>query len=330
MCEAPQRSEHVDMPKVITPSRPILNRLFPVRPTVDVVTSRVLLAGATVSGAMLVAALIGLIVDHQLITGAPAWLKPAKFGISISIYLLTLRWMIGFITGRRRLVLAISAIAVVSLMVELLLIGMQVLRGTSSHFNESTAFDAAVYFTMGGFVVFVFVATVIVAVLILRTRAIDAGTMAGIRWGLASALLGMALAGLMIANQSSSSTGGHTVGGPDGGGGMPITDWSLDHGDLRICHFVGLHGLQILPLVAWALWRFTPLLAARRARVLRVLGVAYLLFDLLVAWQAERGQPMLRPDSLTLEALAVLIGLTGCGVALVLSRTADTHREQVS
>jgi hypothetical protein len=76
--------------------------------------------------------------------------------------------------------------------------------------------------------------------------------------------------------------------------------------------------------------RFTPLLAARRVRVLRVLGVAYLLFDLLLAWQAERGQPMLRPDSLTLEALAVLIGLTGCGVALVLSRTADNHREQMT
>jgi len=34
---------------------------------------------------VLVVALIGLLLDPRVITGAPAWLKPMKFAISISI-----------------------------------------------------------------------------------------------------------------------------------------------------------------------------------------------------------------------------------------------------
>ena len=56
----------------------------------------------------LLAALAGVLVDPRVITGAPAWLKPAKFTISNSVYCFTLLWHLTFVRGRPRLAALIA------------------------------------------------------------------------------------------------------------------------------------------------------------------------------------------------------------------------------
>ncbi|MDH2444542.1 hypothetical protein QDR37_11355 [Amnibacterium sp. CER49] len=284
----------------------------------------VFLLGAGIAAVSLVVALAGLVLDARTIQGAPAWLKPAKFGISITIYMATLQWIASLVRGHRRLLLAIGTTLGVGLTAELVLIDLQVLRGTTSHFNVSSPFDAVVWESMGGFVSLVFLATAALALLAIRIRGTDAGIASGLRWGLLLALLGMAEAGLMIANTTWNPGGGHTIGAPDGGPGLPLTDWSTLHGDLRIGHFAGLHALQALPILAWLLAAFTPLDLRTRVRLVRVAAAGYASVIGLLAWQALRGQPLLRPDLLTVSAATALLAAVAAAVLLVLRTRPQT------
>ena len=279
---------------------------------------RLLTAAVAVGAVALAVALVGLVADPRSIEGAPAWLKPAKFGVSVLLYLVTIRWMLGVVSGHRRLLAAVATVLLVALTAELVAIDLQVVRGTTSHFNESTLFDTVVYLGMGGLISTVFVVTAIGAVLVLRTRGVDRTIAAGMRWGLLVALAGMAEAVLMTVNSRWHDAGGHTVGGVDGGPGLPLTGWSTLHGDLRIGHFLGLHALQVLPILAFLLVRL-PLAERTRTRLLAVAGVGYAGLLALTTWQALRGQALLSPDALTLAAAAALVLAVALAAALVLA-----------
>lgn len=278
-------------------------------------------------------ALLGLIVDPRVITGAPAWMKPLKFAVSIAIYSVTLLWMLTFIPDRPRFVKAISWGVLLGLGVEMVLIVMQVLRNTTSHFNQTTPFDAAVFTAMGAMIAGVWLLNAIVAFLLARRRFAEGPIVWGVRLGLLAALLGMAVAFLMTqptpaqeeiddATGSSSIVGAHSVGVEDGGPGLPVVGWSTEGGDLRVAHFVGLHGLQVLSLVGLALVRFAPphLPLRDRSRLVGVAAAFWIALTLLLTWQALRGQSLVAPDALTLSALALLIALSASVTGAVLAR----------
>lgn len=64
-----------------------------------------ILLGVSVGCVAVVAiAAVGLAADPRLVTGSPAWLKPLKFAVSISVYCATLAWLLTLVQGRRRLV----------------------------------------------------------------------------------------------------------------------------------------------------------------------------------------------------------------------------------
>ncbi|MGW7515402.1 hypothetical protein ACWGJ2_07390 [Streptomyces sp. NPDC054796] len=283
---------------------------------------------------------IGLLVDDRTLLGSPVWLKPLKFSVSFAAYGLSLAWLLSLIPGRRRTVGAASAALVATATTEMVIIVFQTARGRRSHFNTETPFDATLFEVMGGTIALFWGATLLVAVLLARVPFPDRAAALALRAGLLIALAGMAVGVLMTLPQQAApaleASGAHAVGVPDGGPGMPLTGWSTTGGDLRIPHFVGMHALQALPLLLLALDTVAtrlprssdhPARSARLARLarlrdplvrLRLVRAAALAtggLTALLTWQALRGQPLLRPDALTLTALAVLLALTAAVAA---------------
>src|SRR6187455_1216881 len=105
--------------------------------------SRPLVVTALIMLAALPVFFVGLLLDPTIITGAPAWLKPAKFATSIAIYCLTLAWIFTWLPGWVRLRRYVGWATALALVTEMVIIGLQAGRGTTSHFNIATPFDGA-------------------------------------------------------------------------------------------------------------------------------------------------------------------------------------------
>jgi hypothetical protein len=291
---------------------------------------RPMLVLAFVMAGFAVVSAVGLAVDQRVLLGAPIWLKPLKFALSIAAYCLAWSWLFGLLRTGRRLAFWVSNAIVLLLAVEYAIIVTQVVRGRPSHFNVSTPLDAAMWSTMGFSITALWLGTLVLTVQVLRAPIADPVSRWAVRLGTVISLVGLALGFLMVgptpgqaaamrAGAFDGMVGAHSVGVPDGGPGLPLTGWSTTGGDLRIPHFVGMHALQALPLLAVLLealarrwpWLRPPVV---RSRIVISLGAGYAGLLALVTWQAERGQPLIRPDALTLTGLGVLlVGVLGLG-----------------
>ncbi|MBO3742182.1 hypothetical protein [Actinoplanes flavus] len=278
-----------------------------------------LTAGAAV---LALVSAVGIVADDRILTGVPIWLKPFKFAVSFVLYSWTLAWMLAVLPRRSRAAEWSGIVIVGVAVVELAIIVTQVARGTTSHYNVATPFDAILWSAMGTSIMVLFFAQVVIGVVTLRQRIPDRVAAYAIRLGLAVSLLGMALGFLMTSQVTDGGAiGAHAVGVEDGGPGMPITGWSTTGGDLRISHFVGLHALQALPLLAYAMGRWTGWVPRARARLMLILGCAYAVLVMVLTWQALRAQPLLQPDGITLAALAAVAAVTTVASIAVVRRT---------
>ncbi|MGS0688309.1 hypothetical protein ACVBEQ_24650 [Nakamurella sp. GG22] len=292
---------------------------------------------ATAMAVLAAVAAVGLIVDDRTITGLPLWAKPLKFALSVGIYGVTFSWLIGQLRRGRRVAWWAGTIAAVLLGVEMVIIVGQALRTMTSHFNVGTALDSAMFSVMGTSIAVVWAATLVISVVLFASPGPDPARNLAIRAGALISVAGMALGFLMTIPTAAQLqdfqgiAGAHTVGLPDGGPGLPLLGWSTVGGDLRIPHFVGMHALQLLPVLLIVLE-----LGSRRVAVLRdstlraqlvgLAAVGYAAVVALVTWQALRGQSIVRPDLLTGMAFGAVIVAVAVPAGAVLIRASREVR----
>lgn len=284
------------------------------------------------SALLLAAGAVGMIVDPRVVLGMPNWAKSTKFGISLLLYGATLLWVLPMVTRRPRLAQFVGHATGAILTIEVALLALQAVRGVPMHFNVATPFDAALWQFMSITIMLFWLVTLVGLVLLLFQPMPNRVLAWSVRLGMVVTLVGLTQGFLMptpnatqqdmlAAGQRLDLIGAHTVGGLDGGPGLPLLGWSTQHGDLRIGHFVGIHGIQAVPLLAFLLLQMPAawLRQGHRLALVTIGALAHLGLVVLVTWQALRDQPLLSPDALTLGALAGLLAGAAALAGLVVA-----------
>ena len=237
--------------------------------------SRPLLWTASFHGLVAIACALALCLDAAPITGVHPALKPLKFAVSITAFLLTMGVLLPTLSVHETPRAVLAWLLASTMGIEMVAILVQALRGTTSHFNVRGPFETLIWNAM---VAAIAVATIgivcVVFAALVRPLAGEDGRslplLMTIAWRAGLVLL-------LLAPITGFAMGGrlrHSVGGEDGGAGLPFVNWSVHHGDLRVAHFFALHAVQVLPLVAWLLLHLELASWSRRALLAVAIGAA--------------------------------------------------------
>jgi len=190
--------------------------------------------------------LILIFFDSTQVSGINRWIKPTKFAFSIGLYIITLIYVFDLLPVHWITQIA-GSIIIITMVGEIICTVLQASRAVASHFNTSTPFDAKVFSIMG---VLIFINTFILIILMLIIIArpeIDLTTKVAFVAALGSILIASYFGVKMV------SINHHHLYPEMSGRSVPFLGWNIKAGDLRIPHFIGLHGLQIIPLVAFVM-----------------------------------------------------------------------------
>jgi hypothetical protein len=226
-------------------------------------------------GALLAASgLLHLLVyalDDRPWEGPLSWRKPVTFGLSFGLTLVTITWLMALLRLRGRAHTWLLVAFTVACVGEVALVTLQAWRNVPSHFNRETPLDSAVAtgLAIGGGVLVVTLVTV--TVLAFRPAPAPPPVVLAIRVGLVALVGSLAAGAVMIATGMVRVIAGGETDAVYANGG-----W------LKPTHAVLLHGVTVLPAIAW-LAGYTGWTPRRQWRVTLVVCAGYAVAALVVS-----------------------------------------------
>jgi hypothetical protein len=185
-----------------------------------------------------------LVVSGGPWDGPVSWRKPATFGLSFGLTLVAVTWVTSYLRVSPLMRTVLLAVFAADCVVEVAGITVQAWRGVPSHFNVSTAANRSVSMMLAAGGMVLIVVLVAFAVPALRGNpALPVRMRLALRAGFATMLVGLATGAAMIAR-------GVTLVNT----GQQQLAYELG-GFLKPVHAVSLHGVLVLPAVAWLLGR---------------------------------------------------------------------------
>lgn len=242
--------------------------------------------------------------------GPLSFRKPAVFGASFGVTLITIVWVSSFLPLGERMRSALLSAFTLACTLETTLVSLQAWRGVPSHFNMESTFDALVARSLAaGGVALVVVIVMLTRVAFRKSAAVPVSLLLAIRVGFVVLCAAMAVGAIMIAKGMMLVFAGHPERAYETGGALKPT------------HFITMHAILVLPALAWLL-SFVGWTEPQRLRLVLVAAVGYVVLTIVVAAGNVAGlEPRQLPIAMdligALGALAILATLvvTVIGVA---------------
>lgn len=209
-----------------------------------------------------------------------AWYKPFKFAFSTFLFVWAMAWYCYYLPNFNIKVFNWSVIILLGF--EILYIALQASKGQLSHYNLSTPVYAALYSMMALAASLVTLYTAYVGLLFFTNSFPELPNyyVWAIRLGIIIFVI-FSFEGFAMGSRLN-----HSVGALNDNSNWFIFGWSKTVGDLRVAHFIGMHALQVIPILSYYILKNTKLTVG--------LSLVYGLLALLTLIHALQGSPLVR------------------------------------
>jgi hypothetical protein len=209
-----------------------------------------------------------------------AWYKPFKFAFSTFLFAWAMAWYCYYLPNFNIKLFNWSVIILLGF--EIFYIAFQASKGQLSHYNLSTPVYSFLFSMMALAATLVTIYTAYVGLLFFTNSFPELPNyyVWAIRLGIIIFVI-FSFEGFAMGSRLS-----HSVGALNDNSNWFIVGWSKTVGDLRVAHFIGMHALQVLPVLSYYVFKNTKLTVG--------LSVVYGLLALLTLYQALNGKPLLK------------------------------------
>jgi len=212
--------------------------------------------------------------------GVNAWYKPFKFAFSTLTFAWSMAWYCYYLPNFNIKIFNWSVIILLGF--EIAYIAFQASKGQLSHYNLSTPLNSALFSLMALAATLVTLYTAYVGFLFFTNsfQYLPVHYVWAIRLSIAIFVI-FSFEGFAMGSRLN-----HSVGALNDNSNWFIIGWSKTVGDLRVSHFIGMHALQVLPILSYYVLKNTKLTVG--------LSIIYGLLALLTLIQALRGRPLIK------------------------------------
>lgn len=182
--------------------------------------------------------------DDTQVLGKNAWLNPIKYYFSIGIFIMSMAWYLYFLNNViQRNILIWGFLLTTFIQTSIVL--LQSIRGVSSFYNLNTPFDKMVFGiqTISQIIFILLMVVTTYSFYFQKKNSKSQHFTWGIRMGMVIFLIGLLIGIYMIkVNVNNESI-------------LGINILYKKHGNLKIPFFLGIHGLQIIPLLSYYIFQ---------------------------------------------------------------------------